>query len=269
MEVFRPWDLCMVRIVGRPVVLGYVLTVVFVASSCMKLRSTVPEAVPPRVETPPMEVDPTLLLRTPPGHRSAEALPKIEIDRCGYLGEFSPSFYQIVDERDFEDTGRRRRVRDRQGHSRARVRVEFHRRLNIEGCGKLADGRVITYDTRINGEIRFRVTTAPHGLSHCERPLVPFRTAAVDPDHVALGTILFVPAARGARLPDSSYHDGLFVADDVGSAIRDDRVDIFVGFEDHINNSLTLQGRMRHFTPVAVYEVPDEVAIQIAATAVP
>jgi 3D (Asp-Asp-Asp) domain-containing protein len=63
--------------------------------------------------------------------------------------------------------------------------------------------------------------------------LVPFRTLAVDPRKIALGSAVYVPAARGVAitLPDGTvaHHDGWFFAGDRGGAIRGDHVDVFLG----------------------------------------
>ena len=172
-----------------------------------------------------------------------------------YLGRFSPSFYQAVDESAPEFRGRSRTeaVRDRTGEILARVSAPFLRRLNIEGCGRLADGRVVTYDTRVRGTIRYRFTEHAFGVSHCETPLVPYRTVAVDASVIPLGSMIFVPRVRGLLLPDGTTHDGFFRAEDIGSSIRGERIDFFVGFDDHLDNALTRQERLRHGRPVAVY----------------
>ena len=248
----------------RRVIVGHILTLAFALSSCVTMQQLkAPDSFPPA-----MELDPALFLRQAPRHESVADLPKVDVTECGSLGSFAPSFYQIVDERMFPREGASEDVLDRHGNRIARATGAFFRRLNIEGCGRLADGRVVTYDTRINGKIRFQVTDASYGLSHRDRPLVPYRTVAVDPRSIPLGSVLFVPATRGTRLPDGSIHDGLFFADDVGSAIVGNRVDLFVGLEDHVRNSFTAEGRLTHLSPIIIYEVPDETAVRLAARAV-
>ena len=176
------------------------------------------------------------------------------------LGSFRPSFFQIVDETDSLFRGRPRTVavRDEHGRTLARVSREFYRRMCTEGAGRLRDGRVLTYATRIGSEIRFRFSDAPYGLSHRETPLVPFRSVAVDEEIIALGSVLYVPALEGLILPDGSRHDGIFFADDVGSALRGRCIDFFVGFEDHIHNTFSSSRKVRHSHPVEVYLIPRE-----------
>lgn len=186
--------------------------------------------------------------------------------QLAYLGEFVPSFYQIVDEAEFPlaDDDALPAVLDRHGETIAYVPAEFHRRLNVEGCGRLRDGRVLTYDTRIDGEIRFKFTDAPYGLASRNMPLAPFRSVAVDTLRVPLGTLLYIPAAAGMELPDGSRHDGVFLAKDVGSAIVENRIDVFVGFEDHIVNRLTVNDHLKHGRPVRVYRIDGALAATLS-----
>ena len=174
-----------------------------------------------------------------------------------YLGEFVPSFYQIVNEADtvFDANAEIRIIRNRHADTLARVGATFYNRIMIEGCGKLRDGRIVTYDTRIDGEIRFKVTEAPFGEGYASVPLVPYRTVAVDPEVIELGSILYVPAAVGVQLCNGSEHDGIFIAEDIGSAIRENRIDFFVGFDDHIRNRFSESGALVHGNATRVYRI--------------
>jgi 3D (Asp-Asp-Asp) domain-containing protein len=51
---------------------------------------------------------------------------------------------------------------------------------------------------------------------------------AVDPRFVKLGTMISIPQLKGARLPDGTIHDGIFVANDRGH-FRGSHVDLFIG----------------------------------------
>jgi 3D (Asp-Asp-Asp) domain-containing protein len=63
--------------------------------------------------------------------------------------------------------------------------------------------------------------------------LVPYRSLAVDRSEFPIGTTIFIPAARGVvvTMPDGSTatHDGYFFATDVGGAIKDKHIDVFLG----------------------------------------
>lgn len=55
-----------------------------------------------------------------------------------------------------------------------------------------------------------------------------FHTVAVDPKVIPLGSILYIEFPE-----DYSYRNGVYVAEDVGSAIKGNRIDVFFG-EDEI-----------------------------------
>lgn len=82
------------------------------------------------------------------------------------------------------------------------------------------------------GRVRFKVANGPFGDGVNGYKLVPFRTIAVDKSLIPIGTILYIPAARGVSvvLPDGSVakHDGYFLAGDVGGAIIGDHIDVFI-----------------------------------------
>lgn len=63
--------------------------------------------------------------------------------------------------------------------------------------------------------------------------LVPYRSIAVDRSEIAIGTVIYIPAARGVKviLPsgESVLHDGYFFAADVGGAIKNNHIDVFIG----------------------------------------
>ena len=59
--------------------------------------------------------------------------------------------------------------------------------------------------------------------------LEPFRSVAVDPGLVMVGSVLFIPEWRGGRWPDGSPRDGCFRAEDSGSGVRGRHVDLFAG----------------------------------------
>lgn len=83
------------------------------------------------------------------------------------------------------------------------------------------------------GRSRFKRSRGPYGEGAGDFDLVPYRTIAVDPATLPLGTVLYVPDARGAAvtLPDGTpvVHDGYFFAADTGGAIRQTHIDVFCG----------------------------------------
>lgn len=130
----------------------------------------------------------------------------------------------------------------------------FVRELKMEGSGWLSDGRVINY----NGRCRHGVGTCfeeldpdthPYGRGAHRRPLVPFRSVAVDRRLVPIGETLYVPEFDGMPLPDGSVHDGCLRADDTGGAIKHRLIDFFVA---EMKNFMWVNDQMwfdRYFTP--------------------
>jgi hypothetical protein len=72
-------------------------------------------------------------------------------------------------------------------------------------------------------------------------PLVPFRTLACDLGTVRnstpwingryarFGQRIYIPDARGTRLPDGTVHDGIFTCGDIGGLITGNHIDVFIG----------------------------------------
>lgn len=79
----------------------------------------------------------------------------------------------------------------------------------------------------------FSFAAGPYGDGASGSKLVPYRTIAVDPKFFPFGTVLYVPAAKGAaiQLPDGTTvkHDGYFYAGDSGVAIKGNHIDVFCG----------------------------------------
>jgi 3D (Asp-Asp-Asp) domain-containing protein len=59
---------------------------------------------------------------------------------------------------------------------------------------------------------------------------------AVDCTDIPIGTVIYIPSARGVKviLPsgETYTHDGYFFAADVGGAIKDNHIDVFIGTAD-------------------------------------
>lgn len=83
------------------------------------------------------------------------------------------------------------------------------------------------------GRSRFQRSEGPYGDGAQGLTIVPFRSIAVDPRVVPIGTVLFVPSARGTPLTlptgEQRVHDGYFFAADRGGAIRGRHIDVFLG----------------------------------------
>jgi 3D (Asp-Asp-Asp) domain-containing protein len=145
------------------------------------------------------------------------------------VGRALVTFYWVADESLPKYRGDASAVlRDPRGRVIARTHRQFKIDLVRQGSGWLRDGRTIVYIKRIAGESRFRISRTRYGLGSTGCGLVPYRTIAVDPRFVRLGTKIFIPQLKGARLPDGTLHDGMFIAADRGH-FRGAHVDVFVG----------------------------------------
>jgi 3D (Asp-Asp-Asp) domain-containing protein len=80
---------------------------------------------------------------------------------------------------------------------------------------------------------RFMLSSSAYGYGTDNIPLVPYRTIAVDRSQIPIGSVVFIPDARGkaVTLPtgDRVVHDGFFYAADVGGAIQGSHIDVFLG----------------------------------------
>jgi len=124
------------------------------------------------------------------------------------------------------------------------VTADFHSDLGLQGSGALPDGRLLNFEERCTCAVPTRRgericyaelsrTDFPFGrgasLNRQFFWLQPYRSLAADPALVPIGTVLYVPALRGRRLPHSAEHNGCVRAEDTGRAIRGPHLDLFVG----------------------------------------
>jgi 3D (Asp-Asp-Asp) domain-containing protein len=118
----------------------------------------------------------------------------------------------------------------------AEVTREFEAQLELQGTGKLRDGRVVNIWGACPCEHKpcFQVTETQWGTAGTGKPLQPFRTVAVDRNVIKLGSLLYVPLLEGRTMPGRPpwggfVHDGCLVADDTGGGINGHQLDLFVG----------------------------------------
>lgn len=158
-------------------------------------------------------------------------------DCCGYPlgdpGTFKMTFYWLAFESEYANEPYMVDIYTRHGLPIGRFPRTFVFELKMEGSAVLRDGRVLNYDGRCRYGIGVCFQTLdilehPLGKGGQGRPLVPFRSVAVDPHFVPLGTPLYIPELVGLRLPDGSFHDGCVRADDTGGNIKRRELDFFV-----------------------------------------
>ncbi len=205
-----------------------------------------------------------------------ETAPEVETEQRRLLGSFRPTFYCLADESDARYAGlpADAEILDIYGRTIARVCQAFKRKADLEGSARLSDGRVINFAGRAPDGIRYRVAYgAEYGLGAANAEntsgaepykLIPYRSVAVDPEQIPLGSVLYIPKARGIQLPWGEEHDGYFLAHDVGGAITTQRIDLFVGTEEDVRNAFTRNG-LSNMSPIQVYLVLEPLAEEIRA----
>jgi len=158
------------------------------------------------------------------------------------MGLFRNTWYFTVRERDFPGQRQETPLLNMRDEVIAMVALGFFKDLRIEGSGIIMDGRVVNFGGRKDGTTRWRFTRSVYGDGVGQCPLVPFHTIAVDPREIPLGTRVFIDETAGLKLPDGTLHDGNWIAEDVGSAIQQDRIDLYTGEGREGGNLLVKQG---------------------------
>jgi len=174
------------------------------------------------------------------------------------LGVFVPTIYRILDEATAEWSGETptEPLLSQDGHLLATIGPALKRQLDLEGSARLRDGRIVNVAEKVKGKFRYLIVrNAPFGVAMPGYKLVPYRTISVDPRRIKLGTVLYLPALAGIVLPSGEVHDGFCFAHDTGQGIVGNRIEIFVGFENDLDNELTRSGRVASFDEIRVYQV--------------
>jgi 3D (Asp-Asp-Asp) domain-containing protein len=160
------------------------------------------------------------------------------------LGVFRNTYYDFPSEKDF--SGDRVPLMSASCSKIADVPRAFHDAVCVQGSGKLAAGATVSFAkrdcpcaltcTRTGQKICFEPLDAarfPYGRGASGQPIRPLVTVAADTSVLPLGTVIYVKEFDGLVLPgDSAPHDGCFVVEDRGSAVKGEHVDIFTGSPD-------------------------------------
>lgn len=173
------------------------------------------------------------------------------------VGRAVLTFYWIVDESSSRYDGKREtELRDARGRLIAVTHARFRKDLVMEGTGWLRDGRTVRFDRTLGGQHRFRIIRSRYGITARGCPALPYRTVAVDPRFVKLGSKIYIPQLEGTVLPDGSKHDGIFIANDRG-AFRGAHVDIFVGVGPRATRPFIRKGHpSRSYVTVFLEDAP-------------
>lgn len=160
---------------------------------------------------------------------------------CGYpLAEdlgFALRFYWLAMEEGYRQDDwwleDQQDLYDRAGFYLGTFPEDYVRALRLEGSGLLSDGRVVNYAGRCKYGVgtcfeELDADTHPFGRGAGRRPLVPFKSAAVDPRLIPIGEPLYIPEFDGMMMPNGVVHDGCVRADDTGGGIKKRKMDFFV-----------------------------------------
>jgi 3D (Asp-Asp-Asp) domain-containing protein len=154
------------------------------------------------------------------------------------IGSFTLGYYFLPLETDYpepDDTF----LYDMGCQAIAYVSAKYADVLASAGTGKLADGSVLNYAGACSCPTTpcYLVADAAHpwGYGVQNIALEPFRSVAVDPKEIAIGTPLYVPAFDGLMMPGDSpfLHDGCVRAHDSGSSIVGKQLHWFVALAAH------------------------------------
>jgi 3D (Asp-Asp-Asp) domain-containing protein len=186
-----------------------------------------------------------------PEPETVHSTPEPVVVDDGLLGTFRMTRYYVVEEKGFAGPKKADEAvlasaapagvtiyDDRGCKALATLGTRFAEVLDVQGTGRLRDGRVVN----VSGPCRCGHSPcyrpmgagAKWGMSALSKPLQPFRTVAVDPEVVPLGSLIYVPELDGLTMPGSPpwggfVHDGCLHAIDVGGGIDGKHLDFFVG----------------------------------------
>ena len=152
-------------------------------------------------------------------------------------------------------------VVDRNCKPLAHVSRKFRYQMALQGTGRLRDGRVINVAGRCKCKPCFHVLPAHRqwGMGGSGIPLEPFRSVAVDPAKVRLGTLLYIPALDGLQMPGREpvggfVHDGCVIAADTGGNIDGAQIDLFVARRAYFNGLVRRSGGIKWLGKVEVLD---------------
>lgn len=173
------------------------------------------------------------------------------------IGSFRVTYYWVVNEKHYKKA-KERQVLTMNGKLISWVSKRFKKDLDMEGTGILLNGKTVNYAGMKNGGVRYKYTPSRWGLGVGTCKLLPYRSVAVDPRIIPLGTKVYIPQAKGMKLPDGTIHDGIFRAEDVGQAIKQKKMDFFAA-EGASSGNLYNKHGIRSMKQITAYHYADPV----------
>jgi 3D (Asp-Asp-Asp) domain-containing protein len=115
-----------------------------------------------------------------------------------------------------------------------------YKTYNYAGVGSISQVNCRLYYPRLptsvinkTNKVRFGIAKGTYGDGTNGLSLVPYRSIAVDRNKIPIGSVIYIPEARNVSviLPSGQTvtHDGYFYAADVGGAVQDNHIDVFLG----------------------------------------
>ena len=161
------------------------------------------------------------------------------------LGTFKNTYYDFPSEGDFE--GEAASLMNPACKPIATVPRKFYESVCVQGSGTLKSGGTVSFAKRdcpcaaecprTGQKICFDLLDRadfPWGRGAIGKAITPLVTVAVDSTLIPLGTALYIPEYDGiARdLSGTTTHDGCFMAEDRGLAVKGQHVDVFTGHRE-------------------------------------
>lgn len=161
------------------------------------------------------------------------------------LGTFKNTYYDFPSESDFEGDA----VELMSGSCKAIATVPrtFYESVCVQGSGTLKSGGTVSFAKRDCACAALCPRTGQHicfdlldkqqfpwGRGATGRGITPLLTVAVDSTIIPLGTPLYIPEYDGLPRDSSgaAKHDGCFLAEDRGLAVKGEHVDVFTGHRE-------------------------------------
>lgn len=144
-----------------------------------------------------------------------------------YLGKFKITYYWVVNEADYPQS-RTTPLYTVDGKLVGRFSRSFVNDFKTESAARLRDGRCLSYLKRQN-----RVQIVDRFLGHGGYTLTELKSIAVDPKVIPLGSKVYIPQFEGVSI-NGKQLNGVFYAHDIGSAVKGNHIDVFLGDRDYM-----------------------------------
>ena len=144
------------------------------------------------------------------------------------LGKFKITYYWIVDETKYSGE-RTNPLYLENGKLLGYFPKKFIADFKKEAVARLKDGRIISYLKR-----RQTVKVVDEPLGYKGYTLSTLKSVAVDTKVIPLGSMLYIPNFERLYLGENGVHNGVFYANDVGTEVKGNHIDIYIGDRENL-----------------------------------